>query len=60
MRERKTSGTRASAVRIPRATGLVLISRANASQGSADFLIAEPLFAGVIQSAMVGEYQVRA
>ena len=42
------------------AAGFIFISRSNAAQRGANFLVAEPLFAGVIQSAMVGKYQMGA
>jgi hypothetical protein len=41
-------------------TRLVFIRRTNTSQRSANLFVAEPLFAGVIERAMVGKYQVRA
>jgi hypothetical protein len=38
--------------------GLVFIGRTNTSQRGANLFVAKPLFAGVIERAMIGKYQV--
>src|SRR5262249_26289479 len=42
------------------ATSFIFISRADAAQSRADFLVAETFFASVVQRAMVGKDQMRA
>src|SRR5919205_41982 len=40
-------------------SGLVFVSRADAAQRSTDFFVAEPLFAGMVQSAVIRKDQMR-